>query len=172
MPEGRPNIPAQLKRQILVEAGHRCAIPTCRQIPVEFCHIEPWAKVKAHSFENIIALCPTCHSRNTKGDIDTKSLAVYKANLGVLNLRYNDIERRLLGEFASNPDWISFHLPGPSGVFVLMLVRDGLIQMTDEGPHVNGVAAWELWTFTREGLDLVEKVRRGLAIPGSEMDSI
>jgi hypothetical protein len=33
MPEGRPAIPATVKRAVLVEAGHRCAIPTCRQAP-------------------------------------------------------------------------------------------------------------------------------------------
>ncbi|WP_132301905.1 HNH endonuclease signature motif containing protein [Kribbella sp. VKM Ac-2568] len=58
MPDGRPAVPAELQRDVLVEAGHRCAIPTCRATPTEICHIEPWAKAKAHRFENLIALCP------------------------------------------------------------------------------------------------------------------
>jgi hypothetical protein len=33
--EARPPIPAELRRRILVEAGHRCAIPTCRHIEVD-----------------------------------------------------------------------------------------------------------------------------------------
>ena len=36
----RPPIPADLKRRILVEAGHRCAIPQCRSlVGVDIHHI-------------------------------------------------------------------------------------------------------------------------------------
>ena len=34
----RPKIPAELKRRVLCEAGHRCAIHTCRQT-ILFCVI-------------------------------------------------------------------------------------------------------------------------------------
>ncbi|MGV9664817.1 HNH endonuclease [Nocardia niigatensis] len=99
MPVGRPEIPAELKRAVLVEAGHRCAIPTCRQTPVELAHITPWAKVKEHTFDNLIALCPTCHTRFDRGDIDRKAMFQYKANLDILNYRYTDLERQLLRAF-------------------------------------------------------------------------
>ncbi len=36
----RPDISAELKRQILVEAGPICAIPTCRFPTTEIAHIE------------------------------------------------------------------------------------------------------------------------------------
>ncbi|MCV7178788.1 HNH endonuclease [Mycolicibacterium sphagni] len=85
MPEGRPDIPAQMKRDVLVEAGHRCAIPTCRSAPVQINHIVPWATLKEHTFDNLIALCGTCHDRYTRGDIDQKSMRQYKANLSVVN---------------------------------------------------------------------------------------
>jgi hypothetical protein len=78
----RRPLPSALARQIKVEAGHRCAIPTCRQWPVEIAHIVPYRLVKTHSFDNLIALCPTCHMRydNTK-DIDQASMEQYKALL-------------------------------------------------------------------------------------------
>ena len=57
----RPSIPTDIKRQVLIEAGHRCAIPTCGHPTTEIAHILPWAKVKEHKFENLIALCPNCH---------------------------------------------------------------------------------------------------------------
>ncbi|HKQ08164.1 MAG TPA: HNH endonuclease signature motif containing protein [Blastocatellia bacterium] len=76
--------PRPLERDVLVEAGHRCAIPTCRQIPVEIAHIVPWARVKAHTFDNLIALCPTCHTRYDNGEIDRRAMLQYKANLSVL----------------------------------------------------------------------------------------
>jgi len=81
MSDGRPRIPRELERRILVEAGHRCAIPTCRAYPVEVAHIVPWADVKEHTYENLIALCPTCHARYDRGDIDRSSMRQYKRQL-------------------------------------------------------------------------------------------
>ena len=77
----RPSIPADIKRQVLMEAGHRCAIPTCRHPTTEIAHIEPWAKVQEHKFENLIALCPNCHTRYDNKEIDRKSMVQYKASL-------------------------------------------------------------------------------------------
>jgi 5-methylcytosine-specific restriction endonuclease McrA len=81
MEEQRPPIPAEIRRKVLVEAGHRCAIPTCRYIQVEIHHIIPWEHCKEHNYENLIALCPNCHARADKGEIDRKSLRLYKDNL-------------------------------------------------------------------------------------------
>lgn len=99
MPSERPAIPAAIKRAVLIESGHRCAIPTCRQTPVEIAHIEPWSAVKAHAVDNLIALCPTCHTRYDNGDIDRISMRRYKANLAILNNRYTETERQLLRAF-------------------------------------------------------------------------
>jgi hypothetical protein len=85
MPDGRPAIPRPLERRVLVEAGHRCAIPTCRAQPVEFAHIIPWAKVREHSYENLIALCPTCHTRYDAKEIDRESMRQYKQQLQSLS---------------------------------------------------------------------------------------
>jgi hypothetical protein len=48
---------------------------------VDVHHIVPWAKVQDHTFENLIALCPNCHRRAERGDIDRTSLRLYKARL-------------------------------------------------------------------------------------------
>jgi len=80
MPD-RPAIPADLRRRVLLEAGHRCAIHTCRHVDVDVHHIVPWAREREHRFENLIALCPNCHRRADAGDIDRQSLRLYKARL-------------------------------------------------------------------------------------------
>ncbi|MEV5317116.1 HNH endonuclease signature motif containing protein [Streptomyces sp. NPDC052687] len=84
MPENRPAVPRELERRLLVEAGHRCAIPACRSTPVELAHIVPWAKVQEHTFDNMIALCPTCHTRYDNGHIDRRAMFQYKTNLRLL----------------------------------------------------------------------------------------
>ncbi|MFG2094654.1 HNH endonuclease [Streptomyces sp. NPDC048612] len=81
MPANRPAIPSELDRRVRVEAGHRCAIPVCRVPVIEIAHIRPWAKVKRHEFENLIALCPTCHTLFDRGHIDRLAMVQYKANL-------------------------------------------------------------------------------------------
>lgn len=90
VPDGRPPIPQPLVRRILLEAGHRCAIPTCRAHPVEIAHIVPWSRAKEHAYENLIALCPTCHSRYDRGEIDRTSMLQYKERLRQLW----DVERK------------------------------------------------------------------------------
>lgn len=78
----RPAIPAEIRRAVLVEAGHRCAISTCKYPSVDVHHIVPWEISQSHDYENLIALCPNCHRRADSGEIDRKSLRIYKARLG------------------------------------------------------------------------------------------
>jgi len=77
----RPSIPAELKRKVLVESGHRCAIHACRHPTTEVHHIVPWKDCHEHSYGNLIALCPNCHERARSGEIDRKSLRIYKARV-------------------------------------------------------------------------------------------
>lgn len=100
MTDDRPAVPASLRRSLFEEAGYRCAIPTCRVPgPLELAHIEPWAQVREHRFENMIALCRNDHFRFDHAEIPRQSVRVFKANLAVLNARYSEIERRLLEHF-------------------------------------------------------------------------
>jgi hypothetical protein len=41
-------------------------------------HIIPWETCQDHSPDNLIALCPNCHRRAHRGEIDRKSLIIYK----------------------------------------------------------------------------------------------
>lgn len=160
----------QLRRDVLVEAGHRCAIPTCRAIPVEIAHIEPWSKVKEHTFENLIALCPTCHTRfdSPTGGIDRKAMRQYKANLGILTSRYGEIERRFLEEFIGRPEIYSIQMPAASDLLMLNLTRDGVVTRgfvhPSLGLHVpNGAAAVLDFTVTQETYSITDKGRELVA---------
>ncbi|MEU6928539.1 HNH endonuclease signature motif containing protein [Streptomyces sp. 2RAF24] len=78
MAQKRTSVPRPLARQLFVEAGHRCAIPTCRATPLEIAHIVPWRRVRRHEFHNMIVLCPNCHTRFDGGDIDRQAMFRYK----------------------------------------------------------------------------------------------
>lgn len=128
MPDGRPPIPTKVKRAVLVEAGHRCAIPTCRYPKVMIAHIVPWRDCKTHEPSNLIALCANCHDLYDNGrTIDQLSMMQYKANLAVITGRYIDIERRILEHFAQNPSETMVRLPGGMDLVVMYLLRDGLL---------------------------------------------
>lgn len=77
----RPSVPAELRRRVLVESGDRCAVHTCQHSDVDVHHIIPWEKCQDHSYDNLIALCPNCHRRADSGEIDRKSLRLYKARV-------------------------------------------------------------------------------------------
>ena len=130
----RPPIPRGLRREVEVEAGHRCAIPTCRQTSgLEIHHIVPWAKVREHTFENLILLCAVCHARATKGEIDQTAMKQHKLNLGLMTQRYGDFERRILEWFldAGNLDRaLVLDYSNILDVHLRYLLGDGLLVAT------------------------------------------
>lgn len=130
----RDHIPAEVKRAVLVEAGHRCAIPTCRATTTEIAHIVPWAKSNDNSFENLIALCPNCHTRfDQKKEIDQQSIRMYKQNLGILNNRYGEFEKRLFEILAKSGERV-FVVGAGGDILVANAVKDGFF----EDKHVEG----------------------------------
>ena len=95
----RPNYPADLERSLFLECGHRCAMCGDKP-PLVIDHIEEWAKVKEHKFENMIVLCTVCHALKQDDSkprhINRASLRLRKSQLLLLNARYSDLERRFL----------------------------------------------------------------------------
>jgi hypothetical protein len=173
MPDGRETIPAKLVRNLMIEAGHRCAIPTCHTTePLQIEHIEEYAQVQEHTFENMIVLCANCHARKKNNanprHIDRTALRQYKANLGLLNARYGDFERRVIDWFARHPD-VPFIQLGGVGVELeiqlMYLLQDGMlirpIASTADGnvPDIFGgvIRVSETFVITEKGRNLVER---------------
>jgi HNH endonuclease len=159
IPSNRPDIPASLARAVLVETGHRCAIPTCRQTPVELAHIVAWEKAREHTFDNLIALCPTCHTRYDRKEIDRQSMLQYKANLSVLNGRYGELEQRVMRLFASAPEVDHIQLPGGYDLLLLYLLQDGLLidvpQQT--GMWLLGQPLQKMYRLTPKGRSFIDR---------------
>lgn len=117
-------IPADIRRAVLLEAGHACAIPTCHFPATEFAHIDPFAQVKKHEIQNIVALCPNHHHLfDQKKMIDRKAMKQYKLKLQFLNQRYTKYELRLLSLLADK----ELHLAAGE-IETMGLVMDGLIE--------------------------------------------
>ncbi len=74
---GRPKVPAETQREILIECGHRCAV--CGEgCPLEKAHIVPWRITKDHAAANLICLCANCHQRADLENWGEKTLREYK----------------------------------------------------------------------------------------------
>lgn len=137
----RPQIPAELRRKVLVEAGHRCAIPACRYIDVDVHHIIPWETCQMHEYENLIALCPNCHRRaHNTNEIDRKSLYLYKANLRFTHDRFSQLEVDLLFECAKVPGKLLMWAPF-NALLIKRLTESGYINytITPSGVMIGGM---------------------------------
>ncbi len=167
----RDTIPASIKRAVLVEAGHRCAISTCRATTTEIAHIVPWAETQDNSFENLIALCPNCHTRfDQKKEIDRLSVKMYKQNLGILNNRYGEFERRLFEVLAKSGERV-FVLGAAGDLLVANAVKDGffedkkvegmgLLVQGSNGFEKNFPMTFTYWV-TDTGLEFIQRYASG-----------
>ena len=134
--EPRPKVPAGIRRRVLVEAGHRCAIPTCRSIEVEVCHIVPWKQCKKHEYSNLIALCRNCPVRADRGEIDRTSLRLYKSNLRTSHDRFSQFEIDVLFEAnASRPESIKW--PPYMRLLIKRICDAGLVALVQPNRDVS-----------------------------------
>jgi len=142
------------KRMALVEAGHRCAIPTCRHPTTEIAHIVPESESHDDSFENLIALCPKCQ----KKELNAQSMRMYKRNLEILNSRYSDFERRVFDQIAET-DRRSFIVEAGLEIPLLHAVNDGLLKRVELAPVAIQRAEPTQYTYevTDEGLAFINR---------------
>jgi len=86
----RQTIPDSLRRQVLTEAGYRCAVPTCRGIlALDLHHMVEVQEGGGNTLSNLIALCPTCHALYTRGTISKDAIYAYKSTLVSLNAAFD-----------------------------------------------------------------------------------
>jgi HNH endonuclease len=82
----RTSIPISVRRIVLHEAGFRCANPVCRGIiTLDIHHIEYVSQDGRYETENLLPLCPNCHSLHHSGYIPLESIRTWKMLLISLN---------------------------------------------------------------------------------------
>ncbi|MFF7138212.1 hypothetical protein ACFZBZ_38580 [Streptomyces sp. NPDC008196] len=100
----------------------------------------------------------------------------YKANLGIINGRYGEIERRVLTIFAENPNIKSIPMPAASDVAMLHLVKDGIFRrglardlalIIPNGSNAEidfAGGTQEFYTITEKGRDIVQRLAEARAL--------
>ncbi len=82
----RKHIAKSIRQEVLMEAGYRCAVPTCRTIlAIDLHHIIKVSEKGGNDTSNLLALCPTCHALYHRGEIHKEAIRVWKGMLVSLN---------------------------------------------------------------------------------------
>jgi hypothetical protein len=83
----RRAIPERTKVAVLTESGFKCANPTCQTtLALDHHHIEYVCEGGSNGQENLVALCPTCHSLHHRGTIPLQSIVEWKKRIVALSL--------------------------------------------------------------------------------------
>ena len=82
----RINIPTSIRHEVLIEAGYRCSVPTCRTIlAIDLHHIIEVAEGGGSERSNLLVLCPTCHALFHRNVISREAIRVWKGVIVALN---------------------------------------------------------------------------------------
>lgn len=86
----RTKIPRNTIVDVLIEAGYRCAVPTCRNIlAIDLHHIVEVKDGGPNEASNLLALCPTCHALYTRGTISKEAIDAWKTMLVALTQAFD-----------------------------------------------------------------------------------
>ena len=84
--KSRRKIPVDVRQLVLHEAGYRCANPVCRTpLTIEVHHLDPVSTGGSDTADNLLPLCPNCHTSHHAGHIPIESLKTWKLVLISLN---------------------------------------------------------------------------------------
>lgn len=152
----RKTIKESLKREVLTEAGYRCAVPTCRTIlAIDLHHIIEVEEGGPNELSNLLALCPTCHALYTRGTISKDAINVWKTILVALNHAFDQesisnllfLKRTISNEVAVSGDGVlKFSHLIASGLAIHQLVSQNgplytyVVRLTTKGNRI--IDAW------------------------------
>jgi len=77
MSQKRPPLTNAVRREVLYEARHHCAV-CCTPLPLEQAHIIAWNRTQDNRAVNLVALCANCHARADKEKWGADVLRRYK----------------------------------------------------------------------------------------------
>jgi hypothetical protein len=126
----RVPIPTSVRREILIEASYRCAVPRCMTaIAIDVHHIDE--NPANNNPSNLIALCPTCHSAFHRKTYSVEAIQFWKLMLQQLNAAYdrNTINLLLMLAHLEDNGWKKFEVTGDGFLAFSPLLVSGLINV-------------------------------------------
>lgn len=115
---------------VLHESGYKCSNPTCRMVlTLDIHHIEYVADGGGDRPDNLLALCPNCHSLHHKGHIPRESLRAWKMLLLSLN---EGFDRRSVDTILALDVLGGVMVWGDGLLTVASLVASGLVEVDEK----------------------------------------
>ena len=79
-------VPLDVRRLVLHEAGYKCSNPACRYpLTLDVHHLHYVSEGGSNLADNLLPLCPNCHTEHHNGNIPAESLRAWKMLLVALN---------------------------------------------------------------------------------------
>lgn len=179
----RIKIPDHTRTLILLEAGYKCANPVCRHILTLELHHIVWVKDGGKNDpENLLALCPNCHSLHTQGHIAEAAIRKWKSLLVALNSTNQGTADLLLliateEERFEHPDDSQkgvpprFRFTGDGLPYLAGLITSGLLQISKRYSGANawggGMPSFEV-QLTDKGMKFVDAWKESGVSPEAE----
>ena len=121
-------VPLDVKRLVLHESGYKCSNPACRYpLTLEVHHLYYVSEGGGDSAENLLPLCPNCHTEHHHGHIPAESLRAWKMLLLALNEAFDRRAIDLLLTLAKMKDQTITNVTGDGLPAYSALVASGLV---------------------------------------------
>ncbi|MBW2571960.1 MAG: HNH endonuclease [Deltaproteobacteria bacterium] len=159
-PKERKKLAVKTVTIVLTEAGHRCAVPTCRGIlALDLHHIWEVNAGGGNEPSNLVALCPTCHALYHRGTITQDSIYAYKAMLVSLSHAF-DVEAvdRLLFLAQCTKDFLI--VSGDGVLHFSRILAAGLATVEMKANNNWNIVTYAI-NISDKGLQLIEAWRQG-----------
>lgn len=158
-PKGPLRFSNDVKQQVLLEAGYQCGKPACRNVLTLEIHHIVWVRDGGgNEPENLIPLCPICHSLHTAGYIPEAAIRVWKGMLQSLN-NPNRASADILLVLHRNSSSNHPILVSTDGLISLAgLLTAGLLEVTSSSSQISGPSSHSSFrlAITERGRLLVE----------------
>jgi hypothetical protein len=119
---GRRHIPENIRRQLMIEAGFSCCIPSCKhETGLDLHHID--GDNSNNQAENLIVLCAVHHRLATEGKIDAAACRMVKSML-----------RQLKNSHQGSPQDLNSRLEFMQTAIQLLGESNKFLRMTSVGP--------------------------------------
>jgi hypothetical protein len=129
----RTNLPIETRRRVLQVGGYKCGNPECRTIlTLDIHHINAVSDDVTNDPENLIALCPNCHSLHQS----LESVRAWKFLLLSLNEAFDRHAADLLLSLdKTNGLWLSGDALTACGGLIATGLAEGKLVQTPIGAH-------------------------------------
>lgn len=147
-----------VRQQVLHEAGYRCANPACRTLlTLEIHHLDPVSEGGSNTVDNLLALCPNCHTLHHRRVIPMTSLKAWKLLLLSLNEGFDRISIDVL---LAMQQIKNLRVSGDGFVHIAGLLTGGYVRLAMVGHPAGGTTQLGL-RLTEKGQTFIEAWKAG-----------